>query len=94
MKEKVRKVSVTLDTLTYARLEGIRERDGFRALPELIRALLRVFADSRQCREERVFDLPPDEQDDLAAMFGELSDSGRKPDGTVPVRHPRKDTYK
>lgn len=49
-----------------------------------------ILIDRAEPAGKRRYDMPEDDGDYIDAMFDELSNVHRQPDGTVPVRHNRK----
>lgn len=88
-----KRINISVDPNTYERLQKIRKAHGFRNACSLVLALVHILIDHVEEADNRVIDLPEDENDYIDTMFDELSYTERRPDGTIPVRHPKTDIY-
>lgn len=79
-----------MDPASYERLRAIQRAYGFNNLCELLTAMAHILIDRAEPAGKRRYDMPEDDGDYIDAMFDELSNVHRQPDGTVPVRHNRK----
>lgn len=68
-----KRLSVTVDIVTYERLESLRHKHGFNSLCELVGAMVHVLMDRMEDAEQRKYDLPEDEGRYIDTMFDELS---------------------
>lgn len=83
-----RRVNISVDPATYAKLNQLKQAYGFSNVCELVVALVHILLDRMEDAERRKYDLPEDDGAYIDEMFDELGHVYRTPDGTVPVRHP------
>lgn len=81
-----KRVSISLDSATYRRLQRARHANGFKSLGEMLAAYTRILPDLMEGKAGP----PDDDAQYIEAMFEELGNAQRVPDGTVPVRHNNK----
>lgn len=85
-----KRVNISLDPATYDKLQRVRQEHGFKNLCELVVAFAHILLDRMEVAGKRKYDLPEDDGRYIDAMFDDLSNVHRVPDGTVPVRHNNK----
>ena len=83
-----KRVNISVDPETYERLQELKKAHGFNNACELVLAFVHIMIDHMEDAEHRQYDLPDDESDYISNMFDELGYTERRPDGTIPVRHP------
>lgn len=83
-------VRISVDRETYGMLESLKRAGGFRSVREMVTAAARVMSDRMREAAGREYDIPEDDGLYLDRMFAALSSAEAQPDGTVPVRHPRR----
>ena len=81
-----KRVNISLAPDTYYRLLRLQRKNNFRSLCEMMTAMANLMADSMEEAGRRLHDLPEDDRQYIERMFGELGDTQRVPDGTVPVK--------
>ena len=82
-----KRINISVDPATYARLQKIQRRHGFANLCELVVAMANILVDRMETVDQRRYDLPDDDGRYVDKMFEDLGHTEPTPDGTVPVRH-------
>ena len=85
-----KRVNISLDPLTYHRLQDATRAHGFRNVCEMVTALVHVLLDRLATKEDQRLDLPADDDKYILSMFDDLSHRQPQPCGEVPKRHHRK----
>lgn len=83
-----KRVNISVDPETYAKLQQLKQAYGFSNVCELVVAFVHILLDRMEVAEQRKYDLPDDDDGKyIDQMFDDLGHVERTPDGTVPVRH-------
>lgn len=82
-----KRVNLTLDEATYARLCAMRDAWGFSSPCELVAALVRVLLDAVDGGRSSGLDVPEGDEEFIRGMFEGLADTTDLPDGDVPRHH-------
>lgn len=82
-----KRVNISVDPETYAKLQQLKQAYGFSNVCELVVAFVHILLDRMEVAEQRKYDLPDDDGKYIDQMFDDLGHAERTPDGTVPVRH-------
>lgn len=82
-----KRVNLTLDEATYARLCAMRDAWGFASSCELVSALVHVLLDSVDGGRSSGQDMPEGDSKFIRDMFAGLADTTDVPDGNTPRYH-------
>lgn len=85
-----KRVNISVDPMTYEKLQLLKEQYGFKNSCEIVVALLNILLDRLEDKGKRKYDIPEDDGDYITGMFDDLGHVERTPDGSVPVRHNRR----
>ena len=88
-----KRVNISVDPQTYAKLKQMQRAYGFANVCELVVALVHILLDRVETAERRKYDLPEDDGAYIDQMFDDLANTERQPDGTVPARHHTRHYY-
>lgn len=81
-----KRVNISLDPLTYDRLQDVTRTHGFKTACELVAAMVHVLLDRLEPKDVQRYDLPDDDDEYLRTMFDDLAHSQPQPTGDVPKR--------
>ena len=82
-----KRVNISIDPATYAKLQQLRQAYGFANVCEVVVAIVHILIDRVEQADKRRYDLPEDDGQYIDGMFDELAHHQPEPDGMVPVRH-------
>lgn len=85
-----KRVNISVDPGTYDKLQLLKQQYGYKNTCELVVAFVHILLDRLEAPRHRKYDLPEDDGAYIQDMFEDLGHVHRTPDGTVPVRHNRK----
>ena len=85
-----KRVNISVDSLTYDRLQKLCKTHRFRNACELVTALIHILLDRLEPKERQHFDLPDEDDIYITEMFDDLGHTQRQPNGEVPKRKHRK----
>lgn len=81
MKEKRKRIYLSVDPSTYHKLESFAKRNNFKNECEVVTSMVHVMLDRIESADERRFDIPEADGEYIDAMFGEMSSSTKQADG-------------
>jgi hypothetical protein len=88
---KRKRINVSITPELYEELKPLMRKAGFTNLCQLTVASLNVMIKTYKHNKAKVKHEDIANDDDIENMFREYSNHDRQPDGTVPVRHPKRE---
>ena len=85
-----KRVNISVDIRTYNRLQTLKGQYGYKSACKLVVAFLHILIARLEDADSRKDDLPEDDRAYIDSMLEELGHVQHTPDGTVPVRHNRR----
>lgn len=81
-----KRVNISVDPITYEKLQQIKRNYGFRNPCELVSSFINILLDRMEPDNRRKYDLADEDGGYIDKMFHDLQRGQRTPEGIVPVR--------
>ncbi|MGM9688180.1 MAG: hypothetical protein ACI3YD_03945 [Alloprevotella sp.] len=84
-----KRVNISIDPTTYAKLQRLVKEYKFKNLCELLVSMAHILLDRIEDASLKKYELPEEDAAYIGQMFEELGHVERVPDGNAPVTHRR-----